>query len=806
MTDILRTENAVQDLEQATDKFKEIMTTEQASVDVPGVGQTPSLKARVDAALQNPEKKAVEAANNAKQSEQSAATDAQRSEDAALRAEQAISQTVIWGGDFTPTPSNEYPDTSTINKNTEFKIKLDRDQSYTFTGGQLVGIEARNLDTLIFETKTQSFLFIPSGIKDAVTISDMEGYSEKKSFNSLQDAISSFPNSDYKVGSKIEWQGYWSQSDGGSGWGVIKGGNVLGDGGSKIRINDQFYIEQNLTRVNVKKFGAMGNWATDTQTGSDDTIPFQNAFKYAGLASRRHGWRPSVYAPDGQYMISDTLNVSNAASFDFELSSYSRSTTIWAGVGSEKYVFNIDIEYTFFTNITIKGNTLESDVNKAKGIWKCKNKNGYADVDIHLTNCDYGRAVKGCHIYGRGFTHNGGSVSHVEESLFIESPDPWIKRGGDYTDTFKSGMRHYELRGVRYDNVRALVSTSENGPAADYINGLQIIGCSGLIVERLLEIGNTGSQLTTGVRGRVCNSLITGNEFMYSFFSGIIKGNSIESSQILGNNFTRKIDVDEIPKNASESIESMVDVNGIKNLIIDDNTTKGIVKYVVNANTEMRGLSLESNDFPYYNAFKPSGNTYVVRTGNPNATENVKIHGNGFTQNGQALYGKQYYINEDLLSTKVSISGNTSDYDFEQHTTLFSPKLFVGSSISSATVSSNMQWYTEDNYIVADAVCNFSDITESGVLSITLPVPAVESTPASSWSAQVAISDVNGLIFPTGEMLAPPIITVGGGVPDGDRIRMMKTTLSNGKTISLTTDNIIGNEFNLKFHVRYKYK
>ena len=91
---------------------------------------------------------------------------------------------------------------------------------------------------------------------------------------------------------RIEWQGYYAQSDGGGNWCTLRFGAHTEDGGSVFSIDSNTYIEANIKApVSVKKFGATGN-------GVDDDF---SSISKAYQASK------SLKFPDGKYKISSTL-------------------------------------------------------------------------------------------------------------------------------------------------------------------------------------------------------------------------------------------------------------------------------------------------------------------------------------------------------------------------------------------------------------------------------------------------------------------------------------------------------------------
>lgn len=89
----------------------------------------------------------------------------------------------------------------------------------------------------------------------------------------------------YVEGTRVEWQGYYEQSDGGSNWGVLKFGAHTEDGGSIFSIDANTYVEANLKGgTSLAKFGAMGN--------GDETLKIQAALN---ATDRVYGVRGVMY-------------------------------------------------------------------------------------------------------------------------------------------------------------------------------------------------------------------------------------------------------------------------------------------------------------------------------------------------------------------------------------------------------------------------------------------------------------------------------------------------------------------------------
>lgn len=70
------------------------------------------------------------------------------------------------------------------------------------------------------------------------------------------------------VGRKVQWMGYHTLSDGGSGWGTVKSGTYTADEGKIIAIGVDLYVEQNIKgfSLNARKYGLRGDGSTSDTT------------------------------------------------------------------------------------------------------------------------------------------------------------------------------------------------------------------------------------------------------------------------------------------------------------------------------------------------------------------------------------------------------------------------------------------------------------------------------------------------------------------------------------------------------------
>ncbi|MEQ5566230.1 hypothetical protein ABN335_20200, partial [Providencia rettgeri] len=102
-------------------------------------------------------------------------------------------------------------------------------------------------------------------------------------------------------GEVFRWQGYYSQSDGGSGWGVVKKGAHTEDGGSIFSIDYNTYIEANHgSSIYTKKFGLRGD-------GSIETMQLKRLFSFVRNTGKK------ITAKEGEvYNCDDYLMLENA--------------------------------------------------------------------------------------------------------------------------------------------------------------------------------------------------------------------------------------------------------------------------------------------------------------------------------------------------------------------------------------------------------------------------------------------------------------------------------------------------------------
>ncbi|CAM2738593.1 phage tail protein [Pseudoalteromonas distincta] len=116
-----------------------------------------------------------------------------------------------------------------------------------------------------------------------------------------------------KVGDRVAWLGRFAPSDGGSNWGVIKYGPHIEDGGRIFSIDENTYVEANITKTtatNCKKFGLIGDGV------SDDTLQAQ---RWRNMGGKLRAMRGERYLIKGEMVIPDNCEVDlNGSTWDFQ--------------------------------------------------------------------------------------------------------------------------------------------------------------------------------------------------------------------------------------------------------------------------------------------------------------------------------------------------------------------------------------------------------------------------------------------------------------------------------------------------------
>ena len=128
----------------------------------------------------------------------------------------------------------------------------------------------------------------------------------------------------FPVGKKIFWQGYYTESDGGSNWGLVTSGAHTDDGGSVFTLADGQYIAANLKgeSVNVFKFGAKGD------STANDTVSLKACIAFTKVKEANITFTKT----DGYYRVTEPLEFSHKSIVEGNLAELSIEHSIGDGV------------------------------------------------------------------------------------------------------------------------------------------------------------------------------------------------------------------------------------------------------------------------------------------------------------------------------------------------------------------------------------------------------------------------------------------------------------------------------------------
>tara|TARA_R110000851_G_scaffold219118_2_gene371922 strand:- start:5553 stop:7376 length:1824 start_codon:yes stop_codon:yes gene_type:complete len=193
------------------------------------------------------------------------------------------------------------------------------------TNGQFVFYAEAAQYNAIYQSQTVpvDMGLTPSTLTSAL-INDLSQAYTFKTVTLMQASLIVFP-----VGKKIFWQGYYTESDGGSNWGLVTSGAHTDDGGSIFTLADGNYAEANLKgdKISTLKFGM-----SPTRTAAQNSVSIQSAIDYVTLTfTAGFGGGAWVYTPSGAYDVEGWIDKKGA-----NILGDGRDRTLFELVGNNK--------------------------------------------------------------------------------------------------------------------------------------------------------------------------------------------------------------------------------------------------------------------------------------------------------------------------------------------------------------------------------------------------------------------------------------------------------------------------------------
>ncbi|OAT40220.1 hypothetical protein M988_2426 [Hafnia paralvei ATCC 29927] len=262
-----------------------------------------------------------------------------------------------------------------------------------------------------------------------------------------------------------------------------------------------------------------------TQTGTDNTLAFQNAINaLANMPDIRNGQVRQLYIPNGNYRIKNII-VPDSYGFMIEFKGDGFINTrlyCYPDSPTTTPCIEINIEYVSFDSIevlaSLKRNASLSD--RSATLVEVKLPDGRADCDIKLMpTSSFGGAETLFRVYGRGFHCNGAVMFFSGTFLEIACDTRTWTTGGNQSTT---GMRNYLINN-RFDTVGVMVKITGSGYQKDHINDLIISGNDIYQMDRLI----------LGADATLQHSIISSNSSVGSFAYNVIELNALLTLQYL---------------------------------------------------------------------------------------------------------------------------------------------------------------------------------------------------------------------------------------------------------------------------------
>jgi len=493
------------------------------------------------------------------------------------------------------------------------------------------------------------------------------------------------------------------------------------DGGSIVEASTIKLHHDFLGFVNVKYFGAKGNWNSSTQTGADDTVSFQKALDYLNQYKNvRKGQGRCLFIPNGAYLIASLLipgiSVNGENQFGLEISGQSESgTMLFFDHSSTQVGIENREEAVSFRNLTINGSKLfpASLVERKELLVKAYKWSKHTDVDISFKNCTISNYNRFLDIYGRGAIFDncmlglGGRLMNIvcSDDMVWDNIDPWG------IHSFRTGMRGYIIRNSRIDGASILFSISGSGSQKDYIHGILLSNNNGTGPDRIIDSTDCSLRnpqlLNNDFREAIRNSAVT----VPTVYDGVDMGNSWKS----GYDPTKSITTDQ------KAIKSIWECNHIYGLKFSSMANN--IRYaVVHAKIFGKHIKIVNSEFPNFLDYKGTGNEgWVVYS--PAHIEGLEVCNNIF--NSATISGNYYLFNRSaqIVDGKTRINNNITNFNWSGDTRLlYAPKVFVGTAETVGTFTSSGAVTCDDRYVYVNfKISGNLGSGENGGISITLP-------------------------------------------------------------------------------------
>ena len=533
----------------------------------------------------------------------------------------------------------------------------------------------------------------------------------------------------------------------------------------------------NADFINVKDYGAKGNWNATTQTGDDDTAAFQAAINDLGETSRNGGIR-KIAVPAGTYVVGD-LTIPSELSFGVEfIGDGIMATHIRTPNTNSNPLFNCEIEYVRFRDISFYGSLTDSDFSiPANYSQTCYfGKLGWlaADLDVSFVNCRFSMFVDAIEAHGRGVVTQNCIFAGVTNELHIVADPDIIWTSGSATNSQYTGARHYTRLGGRSDSTSRVIKITGTAVWKDYIHDVIIANNDFAVVDRLIDAADA----------TIRRLIVANNNSLLSFRGGAFEVKALNIFNISDNSFNSSYDDTVNPINASDCISHLIKgANSLFSGVISGNTLKNIRTNFIES-TSGSNLIITNNTLSSAWVLPENTNHYVYYSGGN--CPGLIIEGNTF--HAPSTSGNYHLFNSSQTDKTTRIGLNSAPWSWSTESLTYVPNV----TSNTGTWSGSVGKYTIDNgYCFVNFMVIGTSVSDTtGNIGISLPIPAVSLGGASSYSGGGEVHQLNGFSNTGASILGVSVIT--GSNATVTRTTNLGPTILNWADRSNSTVSIMG--------------
>ncbi len=519
-------------------------------------------------------------------------------------------------------------------------------------------------------------------------------------------------------------------------------------GAVRLALEDVFTLD-------IRWFGGVGDWNTTTQTGSNDTVALQNCVAwFASLGTRRSAGKRVIEIPEGNWRI-DQITIPQAVGFGLDFVGKGQmATTLWFNNTGSDPAIDCKVEFINFRDMALIGAL--TDQNTSSSSWRALGFRGKLydnrpDIDVKFNNCYIAFWQSFMEGYGRGLVVENSAIGFCTYFMtIVASTDTVFVPNSDtnaYFASAQTGMRHYTIRGCRFDVVSRIIRITGTGSQKDYINNILVTGNDFAQCDILIE----GADATI----RRCN--ITANTAVVCWATGVVQVKATASSQMVANTWAKAFDDSINPSATGDYITSLWRCSGsINDLIIANNTTKWISGNIVQAGGFSTNVAITDNNFQQA-WYALTGNKFVFYSSA--SCEGLRITGNGFSNTNMAASSYNMYDASIQNSPKTVVDNNSAPWSWADFRMRYTPVLRFGGVASATALTAHGRYMVHDGVVTVDVMLTGSPVETSGAMAISLPVTAVAENSAisPSYSGSGHITKPTNLAA-TGASLLPIVV------------------------------------------------